>query len=92
MIEPKKPVKIGHLVKWYFGNFCARCKRIEMEEERYGRNCYENLQAIGNSTRAAEMTHKEFVAIVKSGPFCRPIKRIFSECPICKKFGIPQRR
>lgn len=86
----KKPAKIEHLVNWYFGNFCARCGRIDGED--YGRGCYEKLQAIGGRIKVKEMTHAEFVRIIKSGPFCRPVKREFKECPICKALGIPQRR
>jgi hypothetical protein len=91
-IKPKKPIKIEHLVNWYFGNFCARCGKIDMENENHGRNCYEKLQAIAKGIKVQGMTHNEFVLIVKSSPFCKPIKRIFPECPICKALGVPQRK
>lgn len=91
-MKTKKPARIEHLVNWYFGNLCARCGRIDREDENYGMDCYGKLQTIRKGIKASEMIHKEFVRIIKSSPFCKPIKRAFDECPICKALGIPQWR
>lgn len=92
-VKVKKPVKMSHAINWYHGNVCIRCARIDMESEAYGRNCYDKLLALGKGIGTPEITHKEFVAIAKSSPFCKPIKRQFNDdCPICKAFGVPKRR
>lgn len=88
----KKPVKMSQVVNWYHGNVCIRCARIDMESEAYGRKCYDKLQALGKGIGTPEITHKEFVNIAKSSPFCKPIKREFHECPACKALGVPQWR
>ena len=84
----KRPVKIEHLINWYFGNFCIRCGKINLDTERYGKDCYDKMQKIKSGIEAEEMTHKEFVEIMKRTTFCRPIKREFSRCRICECLGI----
>ena len=84
--KPKKNVK--HLANWYFGNFCAM---------KYGheKECYDKLHEIAAELEKRgiiEMTHKEFVIVARENLTCKPTRREFHECPICKKFGVPQRR
>lgn len=89
----KKPVKVEHLANWFFGNFCARCTRIEDENKPYQDNCGKKIHAIKNKLKTDGielMTHKEFTVIIKTAPFCKPIKRVFHECPICKALGAPR--
>lgn len=91
----KKPVSIEHLANWFFGNFCARCARTEDEDAPYQENCGKIIQTIKNKLKADGielMTHKEFTVIIKTAPFCKPIKRVYPECPICKALGVPQRK
>lgn len=89
----KKPVNLKRLANWYFGNFCARCGNFDKEEMHYGKDCWDKLQTIAEKLKGQEMTHKEFVNLIRyNSSFCKPTKREFSECPICKAFGIPQRR
>lgn len=90
----KKPAKIKHLANWYFGNFCTRCSRVDNEEEDYARDCYDKIHLIADKSKESgteEMTHKQFAYLIKTSPFCKPIKRELHECHICKKLGIPQR-
>ena len=47
----------------------------------------EKIEAVSRSIKAKEMTHKEFVRIIRSSPFCRPIRRVFPECELCKMIG-----
>ena len=42
----KKPAKIQHLINRYFGNFCAKCGKIDSEQDEYGKKCYNNLMII----------------------------------------------
>ncbi len=87
----KRDVKIDHLINWYFGNFCAKCGFIDMEEENHGKDCWDKLYSL-KEILPDEMTHKEFINFVKNGTtFCKPIPRKFQECPICKDLGIPLR-
>ncbi len=84
--KPKKNVR--HLANWYFGNYCAM---------KYGheRECDDKLQEIAAELEKigiTEMTHKKFGIIARENLTCKPIKREFHECPICKKLGVPQRR
>jgi len=84
----KKPIKIEHLVNWYFGNFCARCGNIDRQDKNYGKDCWEKLQKLCEGLKDKEMLHREFVDLVRnSSTFCKPTKRIFHECPICKAIG-----
>lgn len=39
----KKPAKIQHLINWYFSNFCAKCGKVDSEQEEHGRKCYNHL-------------------------------------------------
>ena len=85
----KKPAKIGHLINWYFGNFCARCGNIDDKEKNYGKDCWDNLQKLGEGLKNKEMLHRDFVHLVRgNSTFCKPTKRIFHECKICKSLGI----
>ena len=86
MVKPK--AKIEHLIDWYFGNFCYRCGRIDLESENYGRICYDKMQKIGKELNLKVMTHKEFREIIKNSLFCKPIKREFHRYRICERLGI----
>ena len=89
----KPLMKIEHLVNWYFGNFCARCGNIDRKDKNYGKDCWDKLQELGKKLEGEEMLHKEFVNLVRNNStFCKPIKREFHECQICKALGIPQKR
>ena len=93
--KPKKHAKVEHIAAWSFGNFCARCGKIDDENEAYGKNCYDKIQLIKDKLKASGieiMTHKEFRYLIKSSTFCKPTKRVFKEYPICKALGVPQRR
>ncbi len=91
----KKPSGIEGVANWFFGNFCARCGKFDRECENYGKNCWDKIQAVKNGLKESGreyITHKKFARIIRISPFCKPTKREFHECPICKAFGIPQRR
>ena len=85
----EKPLKrVRHLARWYFGNYCAM-------KYGHGKECDDKLQEIAAELEKRgimEMTPKEFGIIARENLRCKPIKREFHECPICKKFGVPQRR
>jgi|SRR3989344_7076389 len=87
----KMPAKIQHLINWYFGNFCAKCGKIDSEQEEFGRKCYNKLIAIKDNLNVDEMTHKEFVNIIRHTSFCHSSTRHFDDCAVCKKFGISNR-
>ena len=91
-MKEKKPAKIEHLVNWYFGNFCAKCGRIDMDSENYGKKCYDKMQKIKDNINIKEMAHKEFVNIIRNTSFCKPLKRMFHKCKICEALGVPQER
>ncbi len=82
-IKVKPKAKIQHLINWYHGNFCVKHEESTKEH-------YEELKKIALAWNIAEMTHKEFVFRISQELKCNPNKREFEECPICKKFGIPQ--
>ncbi len=84
----KQKAKVEHLINWYFGTFCYRCGRIDLESENYGRKCYDKMQKFKESLDIDKMTHKEFSEIIKNSLFCNPTKRQFHKCPICEKFGL----
>ena len=90
-ISNKKPAKILHLINWYFGNYCAKCGKIDLESEDFGKKCYNKLLIIRANLDVEEMTHKEFLGIVRHSFFCHPFARQFEDCPICRKFGINNR-
>jgi len=83
-------VKSKHLASWYFGTFCYRCGRIDSGD--YGRGCRETLHKIADGLKNSGiemMTHKEFRELIKNdSTFCRPINRVFHECPTCKALGL----
>jgi len=84
----KQKAKVEYLINWYFGTFCYKCGRIDLESENYGRKCYDKMQKLKESLDLDEMTHKEFREIIKNSLFCNPTKRQFHKCPICEKLGI----
>lgn len=64
----KKPVKVEHLAAWFFGNFCAKCAKIDDKNENYGRKCLDKIHSIANKLRQSgqeSMTHKEFTTLIK---------------------------
>ncbi|MEK6850078.1 MAG: hypothetical protein AABX85_00720 [Nanoarchaeota archaeon] len=85
IIKPKPVAKIEHLINWYHGNFCVK-------HEESTREHYEELKRIALSWNILEMTHKEFCARIRKELKCNHNKRKFDDCPICKKFGVPQWR
>lgn len=90
----KKSAKPKHLVNWYFGTFCYRCVRIDSDEEKHGGICYGKINLIADKiieSGIEMMTHKEFREIIKTSTFCKPIKREFHDCPICRALGVTQR-
>lgn len=84
----KKPYKKEHILNWYFGNFCAKCGKIDSESEDYGKKCYEKMQDIIKNIESGEITHKQFTDIIRNSDFCHPITRKFCECKLCKRLGI----
>lgn len=42
----KKPYKKEHILNWYFGNFCAKCVKIDSEYEDYARKCYKKCRKL----------------------------------------------
>ena len=80
MQHEKQKVKIEHLVNWYFGNFCAKCGKIDLESEDFGKKCFEKLQKIKDNVKVEKMNNKQFVNIVRNSLFCHPTTRKFSEC------------
>ncbi|MBI3334191.1 hypothetical protein HYZ97_01785 [Candidatus Pacearchaeota archaeon] len=84
-IKPK--MGVHHLASWYFGNFCAM-------KYGHGKDCDDKLQGIANELEKIgikEMTHKEFCIIARENLTCKPIKRKFNDCPICKVMKIKHR-
>ena len=82
-VKIKQKAKIEHLINWYHGNFCVK-------HEESTREHYEELKRIALSWNISEMTHKEFVFRIKQELKCNPNKRKVEDCPICRKFGVPQ--
>ena len=85
--KPKKKYKIQYLINWYFGNYCAKCGRIDLESEDHGQKCMKKIEQIRDNLNTEEMTHKEFINIMRHTNFCHPFTRKFHECEICKRFG-----
>lgn len=82
--KEKPKTNVYHLANWYFGNFCAM-------KYGHGKECYEKLHEIAkqlDEKGIKEMTHKEFCIIARENLTCKPIKRKFDDCHICKALGI----
>ena len=83
---------VKHLANWYFGNFCSKCARIESEKDKYGKECYDKIHLIADKLTESgneKMIHKEFTGLIRRNSlFCRPIRREFHECRICKAMGV----
>ncbi|MEK6888555.1 MAG: hypothetical protein AABW80_00420 [Nanoarchaeota archaeon] len=83
----KQKASVHHLASWYFGNFCAM-------KYGHGRECDDKLHEIAKKLEdigIEEMTHKEFYIIARENLTCKPIKRKFDDCPICKAMDIRHR-
>lgn len=61
------------------------------EKEDFGKKCLRKLQKIKEGLDVSQMTHKEFINIIRHSSFCHPFTRKFDECGVCKKFGINNR-
>ena len=81
--KPKK--KIDHLINWYFGNYCAKCGKIGLKSEDYGQKCLRKMKKIKEGLNISEMTHKEFIDIIRHNSFCHPFTRKFSECEVWER-------
>jgi len=92
LFKMKRPAKLTHLANWYFGTFCYRCARVDNKEDDYAKGCYKNIHIIADKLKEGGtemMTHKEFRELIKNhSTFCKPIKRQFYKCPICKALEI----
>jgi len=89
--RPKWPLQ--RLKGMYFAIHCWKCKKFELSTEEYKKRCEENIQKIIDNLEVEEMKFKEFNDIIKNSTFCTFEKREFNNnCPICKKWGIPQKR
>ena len=68
---------------------------MDREEDKHAKECYDKIHLVANKlieTGRDSMSYKEFRMLIKDGStFCKPIKRVFPECPICKALGIEQR-
>jgi len=84
----KKSYKKEHILNWYFGNYCAKCGKVDSESENYGKECFEKMKEIMNNIDSDEITHKQFIEIIRNSDFCHPITRKFCECNLCKCSGI----
>jgi hypothetical protein len=87
-IKVKPKMSVHYLASWYFGTFCAL-------KYGHGRACDDKLHEIANELEkrgVKEMTHKEFCIIARENLTCKPIRRRFHDCPICRRFGVPQKR
>ena len=80
-IRMKKPFKIEHLVNWYYGNLAYRCENCDIE-------LYYKIKEIASKLKVSELTHKEFVMIMRENLGFRGIKRKPSDCAICRRLGI----
>ena len=79
--KERKQIKIEHLINWYYGNLAYRYENID-------RDIYNKIKEITEKLETKELTHKEFVLLMKENLNIELIKKKPSECPICKKFGI----
>ena len=85
-MDKKTKVSVHHLASWYFGNFCAM-------KYGHGKECDDKLHELANELEnrgIKEMTHREFCIIARENLTCKPIKREFDDCPICKAMRIPR--
>lgn len=93
--RPKWPMK--RLKGMYFAMHCWKCKKFELpleefEQTEYEKNCEPNIQKMIDGLDVKKMKFKDFNNIIKNSIFCKFEKRDFSNnCPICKKFGIPNK-
>lgn len=94
-VKVKKPAKMQHLVNWFYGTYCVT--KCHDDEERRQKH-YPKLQELAKKLESVEMTHAEFLAMMRSDKSICDLsdeewkKRKFSwrstDCPICKKLGI----
>lgn len=91
----KKPVKMQHIVNWFFGNYCTR--KCHNDEKRQ-REHYPKLTILAKKLDNLEMTHKEFISLLRSDKtICDLSDKEWNSrkgfwkshnCIICKKFGL----
>ena len=62
-VKVKKPVKIQHLINWFFGNYCARKCYDEVEKQR---EHWDKLQELAKRLEGVEMTHSEFLSMIRN--------------------------
>ena len=70
------------LANWYFGNFCTKCALIDSKETNYGKDHWKKLHEL--ERKLGDVSHKEFIRIVKMSTFCKPVPRKFKKCLICE--------
>ena len=91
----KKAVKIKSLVNWFAGNYCARKCYNDTDRQR---NHWEKLQKLADKLEGFEMTHKDFLHMLRSDKvICdltdeewKNAKFSWSrnDCLLCRKLGI----
>jgi len=80
-MKMKKPIKIEHLVNWYFGNLAYKYEDVDKQ-------VYNRIKEIVDKLKVDELTHKEFAMIMKENLDFKGIKKELHDCEICRKLGI----
>ena len=81
----KKLYSVQYLINWYWGN-------LEYNYESCGMAYFNKLNDFGKLLAASgvtELTHKEFVVLVKERLPFNGVRKV-NDCVICKKFGAKQ--
>ena len=84
-----KKANIGHLVNWFWGNYCAKCGKVDLDD--FGDECRRKIERMAREIGVEEIRYKDFVLIMRRSLFCKPFSRKFCECRTCRKFGLSDR-
>ena len=82
----KKVVKAEHLANWFFGNYCAKCGMIDLED--FGASCRKKIDLLVKEIEIEKMSYRDFILLMRRSLFCKPFARKFEECACCKRIGI----
>ncbi|HLC54686.1 MAG TPA: hypothetical protein VJK07_03630 [Candidatus Nanoarchaeia archaeon] len=76
--------KIEYLVNWYYGNLAYRFENCDVD-------IYHRIKVIASRLHVPELTHREFVMLMKENLGFIGVKKKPSGCRICQGLGLRRR-
>ncbi len=93
-MDSKPSASIEHVVNWYVGNYVMSPDNALREDDALLQKSHEELEALTRELEGRQLTHKEFLGLVKErgihDKYYRYRKYREPHCDACEKMGVPR--